>query len=336
VGDVDRQISVRELERMMARKNAGQWEKQLSDKRIGDVNKGVLRRHIKKGNEANRISFAFSDVPTALSKLGLMHDGRMLKAAEVLFCGGVSVQVAVFAGTDKLTFLDINKYDGNILELLEKSEAYVKEHINWRADLSGSRRVEIPEIPVRAVREALVNSFCHRDYTTQGSNYVAVFKDRVEISNPGEFPEGHTPEEFIKGSEMSILRNPIIANTLYLSKDVERWGSGLKRIYDGCRASGVKVEFKKQKTGFMVVFYRGAGVTEKVGEKVTEEVTEKVTENQRKILSEIAKNSSVTAPKLSARVGISERKIKENLKKLKEKRLLRRIGPDRGGRWEVM
>ncbi|MEA3343092.1 MAG: winged helix-turn-helix transcriptional regulator, partial [archaeon] len=68
---------------------------------------------------------------------------------------------------------------------------------------------------------------------------------------------------------------------------------------------------------------------------VTEKVTEKVTENQMKILEELNKNSNATAKYLSSEIGISERKIKENIRKLKDKCLLKRIGPDKGGHWEV-
>lgn len=67
-----------------------------------------------------------------------------------------------------------------------------------------------------------------------------------------------------------------------------------------------------------------------------EKVTEKVTENQVKILEEIKKDKFITAKKLSLVVGISERKIKENIKKLKEKKLLKRIGPDKGGYWKAL
>src|SRR4030067_199039 len=62
--------------------------------------------------------------------------------------------------------------------------------------------------------------------------------------NPGTFPEGYTPEDFITGKERSILRNHLIAETLYKSKEIEKWGSGLKRIYGECRSNGVKVEFE--------------------------------------------------------------------------------------------
>ena len=79
----------------------------------------------------------------------------------------------------------------------------------------------------------------------------------------------------------------------------------------------------------------GTEVTDRVTEKVTEKVTDRVTDNQLLILQEMKKDKNMTAKRLSEIVGISERKIKENIKVLKNRRLLKRIGPDRGGHWEV-
>ncbi|MCG2726804.1 MAG: winged helix-turn-helix transcriptional regulator [Elusimicrobia bacterium] len=106
-------------------------------------------------------------------------------------------------------------------------------------------------------------------------------------------------------------------------------------------------EFKEVGENFMVTVYKARlsnitqrksqkKVTVKVPEKVTVKVPEKVTTNQNKILKKIAGNSRITAKELAVVVGISERKIKENIGKLKEKRLLCRIGPDRGGHWEII
>ncbi|MBM3245710.1 MAG: hypothetical protein FJZ13_00055 [Candidatus Omnitrophica bacterium] len=111
-------------------------------------------------------------------------------------------------------------------------------------------------MPVRAISEAIGNSLCHRDFENPKGNEVAIFKDRIEIYNPGLFPKEVNPEDFFTGHEKSILRNSLIAETMYKSKDIERWGSGIKRIHDECVAAGVKVEFKRLKTGFEVVFYR--------------------------------------------------------------------------------
>jgi len=132
---------------------------------------------------------------------------------------------------------------------------------------------------------AIINSLIHRDLKNPKSNEVAIYKDRVEIFNPGEFSEGFEPEDFIKG-QGSIPRNPLIANTLYLSKDIEKWGSGFRRITEACQKSNTKVKFEMRKNGFMVIFYRKSdkelldltGENKNTHEKTYENIEEKVLE----------------------------------------------------------
>lgn len=339
VGDEDRQLSVSELEKIILHKNKEkmQWDKQISDCTLEDMDSRAVKVFVKKANLAGRIDFKFQGVEATLGKLGLMKCGKLLRAAQVLFSSKnpAVIQAALFAGTEKLTFLDISQFERmNVFELLETAEGYIKKHMKWRVKFGKLEREEIPEIPLDALREALVNSLCHRDYYSPQSNYIAIYKDRVEIDNPGTFPENLEPEDYIFKNEPSVLRNPLIAEALYRTKDIERWGSGLKRIYDECKDNGVNVEFRRMKTGFKVIFYRPEERIN-VPEKVTEKVPEKVTENQKKILSAVAGKSTITIPELSKIVGISERKIKENIRKLKGRGLLKRIGPDKGGYWEV-
>ncbi len=334
VGDEDKKLSSQELEKLILKRNKTYWEEGLSERTIKDVNEEALRSFIERANTAKRINFKFTNIKAILNKLELLKRDKLLKAAEVLFCdkNPLEVQVAVFAGTDKLTFLDIKQFKGNIFALLEQSESYIKEHINWRAELKERVRKEIPEIPVRAITEALVNSLCHRDYENRKGNEVAIFKDRVEIYNPGLFPEGYDPKDFFKGTERSILRNPLIANTLYLSKDIERWGSGIKRIHDACKEENVKVEFRKLKSGFLVIFYRKA----EGPKRVLKGVLKGLTKNQERIISEVRKNPKITSEELAKIVGISSRKIRDNMKKLKEEGLIKRIGGRKEGHWEVI
>lgn len=214
---------------------------------------------------------------------------------------------------------------------MEQSESYVKEHINWRADLTESGRREIPEVPLRAVTEALINSLCHRDYGNPKGNEIAVFKDRIEIYNPGQFPEEFEPEDFIKGEERSILRNPLIANTLYFRADIERWGSGLRRIYTACQEADVKVDFRKLKSGFMVVFNRKVSET-----GLVERLVEGLAESQQKILKLVAQNPSIPKRRMAEILGISNTAVDKNIATLKNKGLLQRIGPARGGHWEIV
>ena len=343
VGDEDKQLSAKELKNLFLKKIKVSWEEGDSDKSIRDVNEDAVRNFVTKANKANRINFTFSDVESILNKLNLSKEDKLLRAVDVLFCDNNSfeVQAAVFAGKDKLTFLDINQFKGNIFDLLEQSESYIKEHMNWRAEFVGSERKEIPEVPVRAITEAIVNSLCHRDYNNPKGNEIAFFKDRIEIYNPGQFPEEYNPIDFIEGEERSILRNPLIAHTLYLSKDIERWGSGIRRIVKECEEQNVKVEFKKLKSGFVVVFHR----MEMVGEKVTETtplITPLITPQinltplENNVFNEVIKNPAITRRQIAGNLGISPDTVKEYMEKLKKKGLLRRIGAARGGHWEVV
>jgi ATP-dependent DNA helicase RecG len=256
--DEDRLMSAKEIEKRIQQKSKLKWDSLETTETLESISKESVNNYLKKANISKRINYNFTSLKEVLDKLNLMKNDSLTNASIVLFSKNkpIEVQLAVFAGTTKTTFLDIRQYEDNIIKLLESCESYIKERINWRADLSGSKRVEIPEIPIRALKEALVNSFCHRDYTAPESNKIAIYRDRVEIWNPGNFPEGYKPIDFVKKELPSVLRNPLIANILFLSEDVEKWGSGLRRIYEECKSSGVKVKFDVLKYGFSVVFYR--------------------------------------------------------------------------------
>ena len=267
VGEEDKKLSVSEIRRLVEKLNnyVYAWGGEVSGDAASTASAAAIKTFMQKGRKAGRISFPYDNPSNVLRKLGLVVGGRLLNAAKALFSKNqpLTVQAAVFAGRDKLTFLDIQNYQGNIFEMAAKAELYVQEHINWRADLSGSSRVEIPEIPVRAIKEAIINSLCHRDFSNPKSNEVAIYKDRIEIFNPGLFPAEYTPEDFIRGSQPSIPRNPLIAETLFRSEDIEKWGSGLRRISGECRKAGVKVEFIRNKSGFTVTFFRPANTPRK-------------------------------------------------------------------------
>ena len=178
-----------------------------------------------------------------------------------------------------------------------------------------------------------VYPLCHRDYTNPKGNEVAIFKDRIEIYNPGQFPEEVKLENYLKGKERSVLRNPLIANTLFLSKDIEHWGSGLKRINDECKTAGVKVEFEMLKTGFLVIFYRREETTQ-----ATPQATPQVelTALEKTILDLLKENLRISRSEISKALKISEDTVKEYLEKLKSKGAIRRIGKTSAGYWEII
>lgn len=198
------------------------------------------------------------------------------------------------------------------------------------------QRTEIPEIPVDAIREALLNSFCHKDYASGQSNEVAIYKDRVEIYNPGAFPEGYEPRDFIDKAERPIRRNPKIARILYYSKDIESFGTGLKRIADACEAAGVRYEFKKMKSGFVVCFYRSEEKADKSTDKVrisTDKVrinVDKFTPAQEKIIEYLLENIKITNKEVQVLLGVKDSRALKILKEMTDKGTLVKQGKLKG------
>ena len=232
----------------------------------------------------------------------------------------------VFAGTDKLTFLDIRQFKGNLFSLKDQAEAYIKEHMDWRANLTGAGREELPEVPLRAIEEAIVNSLCHRDYSVQKGNEIAFYKDRIEIFNAGQFPEEKRPEDYIQGKGESILRNPLIANTLFLSKDIEKWGSGIKRIHEACNQAKVRVDFEESSTGFKVVFYRPENFG---GLSGTLNGTLSGTLND--ILATIKEDQGIQANQISEKLKRPVDTVKKQIKHLVDRGLIVRKGSRKTG-----
>ena len=323
LGTENRKLSVDALRRLVEKKNnyAYHWGSEISGYALAKAETHAIRSFLRRGREVGRISFAFDSKTGILRKLHLSYGRKLLNAGRALFCrdSSVEVQAAVFAGKDKLTFLDIQSFRGNLLDLIEKSEVYIKEHLNWRADLSGSKRVEIPEIPIRALKEAIINSLCHRDFSNPKSNEIAIYRDRVEIFNPGQFPHEYDPADFVKGNLPSFARNPLIADVFYLSEDIEKWGSGLRRISEECKNAGVRVLFRKSSAGFSVVFYRPSRSDSQFARSQSEGVNEGVSEGVNALLNYIRSNPGRRVPWISRQLKVPQKTLERRLKYLREK-----------------
>ena len=214
---------------------------------------------MRKAQEANRITFEYTDKKSVLDTLGLLEGDCLLNAGAALFCECRlnELQMAKFATNERLTFTDIRRFTGSIMTLKDKAEQYVIDAMDWKVEITGLSRKEIPEVPVAVVREAIINSFGHKLFEAGQANEVAVYRDRIEIYSPGEFPpQNHSPESFVKENKAPIRRNALITRTLYYPQDMEAFATGLKRIQSLCDEAGCKVEFKTVQGGFVVCFYR--------------------------------------------------------------------------------
>ena len=223
----------------------------------GDVLEALTRVPELAEKYVGKVKLVYIDPPFNTAKtFDLLNAG----AALFVDCGINELEMARFATDERLTFNDIKRYTGSIIDLADKAIVYIADAMDWRVEFDGSlERKEIPEIPVDAIREAVINAFAHRIIESRQSVDVSIYKSFVEIYSPGKFPEGIQPEQFIMEIRKPIRRNPLITRTLYYSKDMESFATGLKRIHDACNDAGVKVEFRGDAYGFTVRFYRHCG-----------------------------------------------------------------------------
>ncbi len=326
------------------------WENQPSEYTIQDIDMAAFKSYLMKAKAVGRIELDSDDPSVVLEKLDLFaKDGiHLLNAGAALFClcKTNDVQMAKFATNVKATFTDIRREDkGSIIGLSKVCEQYIIDAMDWKADIIGLERVETPEIPVEAIREAVINSYGHRMYNNNQCNEIDVFKDRIEIHTTGGFPKGHTPEEFLDGSKKAIRRNKLITGVLYYSKDMETFATGLKRIKDLCDETGCKVEFRTEKDDFVVVFYRNLRETWKAEQNnkdaeilkhqndVLDDVLKDVLENQ--IIQLLIENNRYNQKQIAIKTGRSIASIQRAMKRLSEQGKIVREGGKRFGHWDV-
>ena len=142
------------------------------------------------------------------------------------------------------------EYEGPIWKVIEEAYESLIKDIKKIDVVTGTRRRKIEEYPPRAIREALINAVCHRNYAISNDVKILVYPDRFEIKNPG----GLMPGVNIKDPE-HIPRNPSLSNLLYDSGYIERYGFGIKMIEEEIENHPMcSVEFKAANSTFTVIF----------------------------------------------------------------------------------
>ena len=270
-----------------------------------------------------------------LSGLGLYTNGYLTNAGFYLFSNKkpVVLKTAVYVTDERLSFSDINRFEDNIYNLLNISLRYIKEHINWRVEYrGGTSRIEIPEIPVEAVRELLVNAFAHADYKGLTEHEIDITPTLIEIYNPGEFPTNLSPEMFAEEHIKSMPRNRVILNTLYKSKDVEVFGSGFRKVYSLCKSTDTECAYKSAYGGFSFTLSR-KNIKEQQDINI---VKKRKNPTETSILAILKSDPTKTTNQLAEELGKSRRTVLRAITKLTEEGELRRVGSDRNGYWEII
>lgn len=276
------------------------------------------------------------DVLTNLSLL----DGVYLKNAGVLFfCHRITkfffsgiITCVLYEGTSKKTILDKKDFDADLFSNFENAFTYVCSKLNTQYIIQ-KERLERLELPKDALREAIINALAHRDYFSQGHIQMDIFFDRVEISNPGGLVSGLTKADLGK---WSMPRNPLIMDLLLRMRLVERIGSGIKRIRETMEEYGLPVVFEVSEHWFSVIFRRKVETSKQGGQKGGQKGGQILSERQKQIVALIGKKPTITREELCEALKINSSAVQKHMVILKKGGLIKRVGPDKGGHWEVV
>lgn len=277
-----------------------------------------------------------------MEKLHLMNGPYLTNAAMLLFSKdpekwqlGVYVKIGYFETNADLLYQD--EIHGSILEQIDKIvELVYLKYMRAKITYEGMQRIERYFVPEEAMREALLNALCHKQYQSGVPIQISVYEDKLYIANCGCLPENWTLENLIS-KHASSPYNPNIAHVFYLAGFIESWGRGIEKICLACERDGVpQPEYTINPSDIMVKFTAPRDRVIRVTERVTVKVTEKVTDKEQELLTLLTEDPGYTMPQLAARLSVSRKTVAARLKKLKDAGLIERIGSDRKGYWKLV
>lgn len=223
-------------------------------------------------------------------------------------------------------------YHGTLFDLADQALDFIISKLDRRIGTRehGTTADASYEIPEKVIAEMIINSIAHRDYDSTGSVQIELFSNRILAMNPGRINPSIKPEELTK-EHGSYPNNPLIADVLYQARYIEKMGSGTTDMIHLCREKGLKDPiFDMGLHSCSVSIFRPMCRTLLPTVEKTVEKTVEI------ILRTIRTSPYVSIRQLAEATGLTRRGIEWNISQLKAKNKIRRIGPDKGGRWEIV
>lgn len=327
------------LEQMHA---GSRWENQAAEgASIEDLDRSEVTRTVDEAIRRGRLEEPGTrDAEALLQGFGLSVDGRIVNAAVVLFGARERflpfypqclLRMARFRGTTIAEFEDNRQLHGNTFDLLVAAQRFLREHlpVAGRVVPGLFERQDDPIYPPEALREALANALCHRDYQVPGGSVsLAIFDDRLEIASTGTLHFGMTVDE-LKNPHASRPWNPLIANVFYRRGVIEQWGRGTLRIAELSERAGLREpEFEERAGELIVRFFPSTYFAPR-------RIEHPLTELQQRILARVGREGPVSLSDILGEGAAPRRIVQRELTTLRELGLVASSGYGRGARWRL-
>ena len=314
--------------------NYSRWENKETEYGVDDVDEDLLIECIRLANESGRLEYVYKNAEDALIKLGLLTTNRKLNNAGLYLFGNnkpLLIKEANFPTDSRSEFGEIKEYRRNIIECIRETISYIQNHITFKSNIIGYQREDVPEIPLRAIREIVVNSYAHCSYGIEGDYHqFSIFKSYVKIYNPGGIIKDIDPKRFASGNVGSKIRNVLIASTLFKFGYIDSFGTGFERTFSLCASNDVDYSYFNDEFGFTFIFNR------KTINMINDNRPEyRISNLDDMIINSIKNNKYITIPELANIVNKSEITVHRHLDDLGKKGIVSRVGSRKTGYWKI-
>ena len=332
------------LEAFLMRKHGATWDHSpLPVFKAEEVDNQIVEHFKKLAAAKGRIDPALlnESKEVLMEKLRLTNGDYLTNAAMLLFCKdpdkyqlGSYIKIGYFEIDSELIYQD--EVHGSILEQVDKAiELIYFKYMRAKITYEGIYRRERYFVPEAALREALLNAICHKQYESRIPIQVSVYDDRLYVANVGRLPENWTLENLM-GKHASLPYNPDIAHIFYLAGFIESWGRGIEKICDSLKADNLPMpEYTVHPGDIMIKFTGPEDRIVRVNNKVNDRVNVHVNDRESALLNYLAQDPGYTVTQLAEMMNVSRKTRAGYLKALKEKGAIERIGTTRTGYWRI-
>ena len=278
-------------------------------------------------------------VKSLLIHLNLIENDKPLNAAIILFGKNpqhfyrtAETKCIHCHGTEYLRpFASQQIYKSDIFEQVDQARDFVLSKISRSVGtrtMSAAAPVRY-ELPPDAVGEAIVNAIAHRDYYSNGSVEVRLFADRLEIWNPGLLPRNITPDTLRK-DHSSVPNNPLIAESMYLTRYIEKTGSGTQMMIKVCIEANLPEPDFEEREGFFVVTLWRDWLTRDVLTRID------LIDRQRKAIEYLKCNSRISNSEYQKNMEVSKATATRDLEHLQKLKIIKKVGTTGKGTFYVI
>lgn len=258
----------------------------------------------KKEFEARKVAFGKPQMHTLkiISADGLYTNLGLLLSEQCPY----TVKAAVFESTDQDVFKDRREFSGSLMRQLNEIYDYIDFHNRTHAAFHKLLRIDTRDYPEVAVREALLNSLIHRDYSFRASTLISIYDDRMEFVSIGGLLPGLELDDLMLG--ISACRNPHLANVFYRLRLIEAYGTGIKKIMSAYEGAQAQPQITATNNAFKIVLpnLNAAVKAEKEPEAAEKAKAADLDSNEAKILKFLAEYGTITRKETQILLKVSQ------------------------------